>query len=58
MTPIEENARLRSALEALLEREEVDLKHAYTTCDVGDSTNADRGCVWCVARAALRGGGE
>ena len=50
--------RLREALSALLDLEELDLKHAYATCDMGDSMNADRGCVWCVARAALRGGGE
>ena len=54
----DEVARLREALGELVDREELNLKHAYTTCDFGDSTNADRGCIWCVARAALQGEGK
>ena len=46
---------LWEVLGELADREELNLKHAYTTCDFGDSTNADRGCILCVARAALRG---
>lgn len=42
-----EAERLREALGELADREELNLKHVYTTRDFGDSTNADRGCIWC-----------